>query len=114
FTTICSTTSVIRALASRLLLTHFPSRRSFDLIKNVCIGRGIGINIMCSGLFKIVSPWKENSSTNINSRPAVVAPSNLGRNSFSRSQDHTSELQSRFELVCHLLLEKYKEGRTLV
>ena len=24
----------------------------------------------------------------------------------SRSEEHTSELQSRFDLVCHLLLEK--------
>src|SRR5699024_11359690 len=27
-----------------------------------------------------------------------------------RSEEHTSELQSRFELVCRLLLEKKKEG----
>src|SRR5207249_9743666 len=28
---------------------------------------------------------------------------------FARSEDHTSELQSRFDLVCRLLLEKKKE-----
>src|SRR5438067_3255932 len=28
-----------------------------------------------------------------------------------RSEEHTSELQSRFELVCRLLLEKKKKGR---
>src|SRR5699024_12301198 len=28
-----------------------------------------------------------------------------------RSEEHTSELQSRFELVCRLLLEKKKEGK---
>src|SRR5438067_12210160 len=27
-----------------------------------------------------------------------------------RSEEHTSELQSRFDLVCRLLLEKKKEG----
>src|SRR5699024_12491429 len=29
--------------------------------------------------------------------------------SFQRSEEHTSELQSRFDLVCRLLLEKKKE-----
>src|SRR5699024_12559550 len=31
---------------------------------------------------------------------------------FSRSEEHTSELQSRFDLVCRLLLEKKKPRRT--
>src|SRR5699024_11312873 len=30
-----------------------------------------------------------------------------------RSEEHTSELQSRFDLVCRLLLEKKKEQRTI-
>src|SRR5438067_5135246 len=30
----------------------------------------------------------------------------------ARSEEHTSELQSRFELVCRLLLEKKKERST--
>src|SRR5438309_2515726 len=30
-------------------------------------------------------------------------------NEFSRSEEHTSELQSQFHLVCRLLLEKKKE-----
>src|SRR5699024_11391083 len=29
-----------------------------------------------------------------------------------RSEEHTSELQSRFDLVCRLLLEKKKESKT--
>src|SRR5438067_7517262 len=32
-----------------------------------------------------------------------------GRRSRSRSEEHTSELQSRFDLVCRLLLEKKKK-----
>src|SRR5438067_5358626 len=31
------------------------------------------------------------------------------RHSHSRSEEHTSELQSRFDLVCRLLLEKKKK-----
>src|SRR5699024_11353820 len=33
---------------------------------------------------------------------------------FDRSEEHTSELQSRFDLVCRLLLEKKKKSATLV
>src|SRR5438067_5333983 len=33
----------------------------------------------------------------------------LGRAFFLRSEEHTSELQSRFDLVCRLLLEKKKK-----
>src|SRR5699024_12817837 len=35
-----------------------------------------------------------------------TAPKRVARNSFRRSEEHTSELQSRFDLVCRLLLEK--------
>src|SRR5699024_12186749 len=31
---------------------------------------------------------------------------------FKRSEEHTSELQSRFDLVCRLLLEKKRENTT--
>src|SRR5699024_12793118 len=31
------------------------------------------------------------------------------QNTYSRSEEHTSELQSRFDLVCRLLLEKKKK-----
>src|SRR2546422_5875629 len=33
-----------------------------------------------------------------------------GRRSWSRSEEHTSELQSRLHLVCRLLLEKKKKA----
>src|SRR5699024_11891527 len=33
-------------------------------------------------------------------------------NVLSRSEEHTSELQSRFDLVCRLLLEKKKKNTT--
>src|SRR5207249_5329818 len=42
-------------------------------------------------------------------RPAGVSAATARRR---RSEEHTSELQSRFELVCRLLLEKKKLGRT--
>src|SRR5437868_14095428 len=41
-------------------------------------------------------------SLKCSARPAKVRPPGL------RSEEHTSELQSRFDLVCRLLLEKKK------
>src|SRR5437868_13573786 len=34
-----------------------------------------------------------------------------GSGSWDRSEEHTSELQSRFDLVCRLLLEKKKKNK---
>src|SRR3989449_7504563 len=38
----------------------------------------------------------------------------VGRNSKARSEEHTSELQSRLHLVCRLLLEKKKKEISVV
>src|SRR5438067_13079849 len=40
--------------------------------------------------------------------------SGRGRQPPPRSEEHTSELQSRFDLVCRLLLEKKKKINTIV
>ena len=40
--------------------------------------------------------------------PAGIARRRRGRHFATRSEDHTSELQSRRNLVCRLLLEKKK------
>src|SRR5438067_2733538 len=42
-------------------------------------------------------------------RAAQARTRRKGRPAFSRSEEHTSELQSRFDLVCRLLLEKKKK-----
>src|SRR5699024_11901240 len=44
---------------------------------------------------------------------AIVLIGHMNKNSTgkSRSEEHTSELQSRFDLVCRLLLEKKKAAR---
>src|SRR5699024_11812673 len=41
--------------------------------------------------------------------PATTSPRNISRERSRRSEEHTSELQSRFDLVCRLLLEKKKK-----
>src|SRR5699024_11886769 len=65
----------------------FPTRRSSDLSR-----------IPCSAVTRAMS--RKFACTGRTSRPAPV----------SRSEEHTSELQSRFDLVCRLLLEKKKDG----
>src|SRR6266496_6715261 len=45
------------------------------------------------------------------SRPSTASASTL-RAKYSRSEEHTSELQSRRDLVCRLLLEKKKKQST--
>src|SRR5438067_8740843 len=40
---------------------------------------------------------------------AAAASLAIRKDSLNRSEEHTSELQSRFDLVCRLLLEKKKE-----
>src|SRR5690606_40289652 len=49
-----------------------------------------------------VSPW----SVDIEHCPEKIAPAVIERTLALRSEEHTSELQSREKLVCRLLLEK--------
>src|SRR2546422_1980517 len=43
-----------------------------------------------------------------------TAPESTPRTSSTRSEEHTSELQSRLHLVCRLLLEKKKKKNTII
>src|SRR5437868_13163784 len=67
----------------------FPTRRSSDLAER--IRRSLARRT-------ILTPEGE--------RLVVTASFGVGRQ--DRSEEHTSELQSRFDLVCRLLLEKKK------
>src|SRR5437868_9994950 len=56
------------------------------------------------------------SSADVNVRVGCVVLRSPSQHPFPkltdvRSEEHTSELQSRFDLVCRLLLEKKKPGR---
>src|SRR5687768_17631142 len=67
--------------------TLFPSRRSSDLsFSGDCIVRTLSV---LAGFLLLASAAADASSRN-------------------RSEEHTSELQSRLHLVCRLLLEKKK------
>src|SRR5438067_9299978 len=51
-------------------------------------------------------PVRETSG--LSTPPGTAAPSGSDSSTTARSEEHTSELQSRFDLVCRLLLEKKK------
>src|SRR5207249_11916013 len=51
------------------------------------------------------SSWRRSAG-----RPGRWQARGSSRASASRSEEHTSELQSRFDLVCRLLLEKKKNS----
>src|SRR2546429_1654933 len=59
-------------------------------------------------LFRSMS-WRRSASTQPS---ADVMPGKRGTRAHLRSEEHTSELQSRLHLVCRLLLEKKKQRST--
>src|SRR2546428_13994806 len=71
--------------------TLFPYRRSSDLTE-ACIVLGV-----VAGFNSLHALTVHNNEPERTSRP------------FDRSEEHTSELQSRSDLVCRLLLEKKKK-----
>src|SRR5438067_6105039 len=59
-----------------------------------------------STLFPYTTLFRSSGNTTVPmSRPSITMPPPCP---ISRSEEHTSELQSRFDLVCRLLLEKKK------
>src|SRR5699024_12533438 len=78
-------------------LPSFPTRRSSDL---VCCRLSRRSSMAAFSRRMIEETWVS-STTSI-----CWAASNSPTSPRSRSEEHTSELQSRFDLVCRLLLEK--------
>src|SRR5699024_12810314 len=73
-------------------LRSFPTRRSSDLIVRERFFAHRGAIVGLIALILIMA----------------LAMSLIGFGFLGRSEEHTSELQSRFDLVCRLLLEKKK------
>src|SRR5438067_7426109 len=61
-----------------------------------------------SGLSRVVRSDTRMMTARLTSSSTIPARISRGL-SRKRSEEHTSELQSRFDLVCRLLLEKKKE-----
>src|SRR5207249_11797981 len=86
-------------------LHSFPTRRSSDLIWKYVCGRSNRLH----GLSH-VAPTSKHTERSIGCihYGAECARQHIP---FLRSEEHTSELQSRFDLVCRLLLEKKKKNK---
>src|SRR5437868_11126681 len=82
-------------------LHSFPTRRSSDLL----VGAGV---IACAwitaAIIGLIAPRQLGGAAAWSLVVAAQLP--------WRSEEHTSELQSRFDLVCRLLLEKKKQRHT--
>src|SRR5438874_9278144 len=83
--------------------TLFPSRRSSDLAHSISqrvkeIGVRMAIGATQTDIRQMI--LREGML------PVVFGMTNTTGNMPSRSEEHTSELQSRRDLVCRLLLEK--------
>src|SRR5699024_11919647 len=78
-------------------LHSFPTRRSSDLHRSSRSCRSRALRRWCPRRSATPGPHSVRSRTRSPHRDR------------SRSEEHTSELQSRFDLVCRLLLEKKKE-----
>src|SRR5699024_11505790 len=78
-------------------LHSFPTRRSSDLIKEPMI--------LIRDINRFSGPWWANSAMSNRSETSLLI---IWPELLLRSEEHTSELQSRFDLVCRLLLEKKK------
>src|SRR5699024_12299971 len=91
--------------APTLLLHSFPTRRSSDLGQFVAMktaGRWVDdMVIKAPAAMKLALGENPKSVYNERHETPVTRMA-------SRSEEHTSELQSRFDLVCRLLLDKQK------
>src|SRR5690606_42036416 len=82
------------------LLHSFPTRRSSDLFE----AAGGEVAHHCSGVSGVAICLCPHVPRQL--QGARIAPGRQAR--IARSEEHTSELQSRENLVCRLLLEKKK------
>src|SRR5437868_11266464 len=81
-------------------LLSFPTRRSSDLLENLSRHGGIRVQSHRGEGGRLDSFRLASAEHDLESIARAVIDSRR------RSEEHTSELQSRFDLVCRLLLEK--------
>src|SRR5207253_11233974 len=91
-------------------LHSFPTRRSSDLVQATVLSSS---DIHAHNTFehpRALEPSSEKLAAGGSPMTYRFAPASVTR---LRSEEHTSELQSRGHLVCRLLLEKKKKIKTL-
>src|SRR5207253_5233289 len=84
-------------------LHSFPTRRSSDLSARAAVTGSVA-----------VPDVRGRARARARARRGRPARARAGRPALGRSEEHTSELQSRGHLVCRLLLEKKKNIHHLI
>src|SRR5690606_41907249 len=105
------------AARGRRALPSFPTRRSSDLALTPQFEgakRGRTLILDGDGLCYVVAATVKTLPTAIRHFQQRVLELMFLTRSEDRSEEHTSELQSREKLVCRLLLEKKKPGVSTV
>src|SRR5699024_12380474 len=94
------------------VLHSSPTRRSSDLRSSDSAGPKSGRCSLRSARVPEASMLPASSAV-AKSVPPVTRPNHTSAevSTTFRSEEHTSELQSRFDLVCRLLLEKKKKRK---
>src|SRR5699024_12856222 len=95
---------LLRRSCHHRVLHSFPTRRSSYLPRTGLGGHELDATARCiprRGVPDLAGP-------NLVPRKSRRGLAPLRRRWHARSEEHTSELQSRFDLVCRLLLEKKK------
>src|SRR5207253_9080408 len=93
-------------------LHSFPTRRSSDLSKFRKTTMVVAFAMPCFS----ASSATEAAYESLREKPLTSSTTGIGLSftttsgAFRRSEEHTSELQSRGHLVCRLLLEKKKQN----
>src|SRR5699024_12027458 len=89
-----------------------PTRRSSDLLCQEIPAKDLRIAITNPACASEITSCVPDKPRDFNCSKKIVHVSSLSpflrRKPRIRSEEHTSELQSRFDLVCRLLLEKKK------
>src|SRR5438552_7905743 len=94
----------MKCSGARRALHSFPTRRSSDLLAKAIVERAQRLGL---------TPPRPESFENVPGHGAVATVEGARRGQAqSRSEEHTSELQSPDHLVCRLLLETKKCGKT--
>src|SRR5699024_12852094 len=87
-------------------LHSFPTRRSSDLIRTIQEN-----DIQHGDIQFVITAGEESGLVGAKALKPEHIHASYGY-AWIRSEEHTSELQSRFDLVCRLLLEKKKTNIT--
>src|SRR3989442_14579673 len=101
----CSSTSTVRCFSFFFNDTATTEIYTLSLHDALPISPDLEAAALARGYFGIDVPFM----SHIGLEPVSLAPG-LARTRLPRSEEHTSELQSRPHLVCRLLLEKKNPG----